>query len=434
MDFQNELQLDLKDFSIEEPYAGHDDRLHEDLQLPGVFGQTDDVSGIEPLLISDPYRELDDVTRGLTLQPSSLDCDGTFGSPFEELKSTAFDMHGPGSLTKPGSGVLARAACSVQIRAADGLPLQASSVFLGAVGFAVAFEALQEYFQTAQEAAILKMKPQKGTMKVTVRHKGAFWAGDCEMKIRLWIDCEVSGDFGTQYGLAAEFQRREGDPLVFTHSFSKVKAFLQSLAAPLPPSPETLVKLPEDPQLQDLHPTDVVTEEEMQPVVDMLTNEQCPRLQKEAANALAVIAGTAVSAARAVCRALHPMSGLFRGLLTNPAFDVACPAAQLAAVLPTAHCSTALASTLLEGSLDAVSKDCTEQVVREALATVIVNVLGTFVFDSQVVKPAKLLPALTDAAEKPFCQAPAVAAPLREAIALLDSDAGKLSGAGVAAF
>eukprot|EP00929_Paragymnodinium_shiwhaense_P105958 TRINITY_DN70_c0_g1_i1.p1 TRINITY_DN70_c0_g1~~TRINITY_DN70_c0_g1_i1.p1 ORF type:complete len:378 (-),score=83.77 TRINITY_DN70_c0_g1_i1:352-1485(-) len=243
-----------------------------------------------------------------------------------------------------------------------------ASSFLLDVSQAEAFEALERHFKAAEFACITKLRPAKGCLTVQVLHHGGHWSSQSEIKVRLHPKCSQESSFGSQHGLAVVFERRGGDALAFAQIFRRVRAALQAPGACV--SADILTDFP---AVAEVHTeaADKLTLEEMQPLMDMLSEVQPFSVQLAALNALVTLAMPSGKMPVVVCQALQTNEALLANVLTKTAFDhaAACLVA-LVAALAVESVSECFARALLGIASDRLQAGVAEQKIKACWVTV----------------------------------------------------------------
>lgn len=256
-------------------------------------------------LTGDFYRESDDVTRGVTLLsgeemyfPHELSCKCL-------TESAAPSMRFSDSVLPP----------AVPLAESQMLP---TSLRLTTDSAADVAESICQFLETEVASIIIKVSPQKFSVKADVFQDLNGCPAHCLLKARVWR-CGTT--------LLVEFCRRRGDSVAFQGLFRAAVQFLltkfESPAMPEmtnfalpPPAPETLAKL------------------ELLPLLDMIQGgaAQGP-LQAEALAALAALANLSQAGADAVCAALQELRPSLRAAGASPSSEVAFPACCLLSTL-----------------------------------------------------------------------------------------------------
>jgi len=178
------------------------------------------------------------------------------------------------------------------------------------------------------DASVIKVTPEKFSIKAVIFHKVGNCLLNCTLKVRVFQKPLSIG--GKQY-LVAEFRRRQGDAVVFNHIFDLVSSHLKAHDAPhagIPSEPiPPYLALPEH---ADAGGADI------QALVGMMANDDCPTVQVEALTVLLVYA-SAQAAATAISTALACHEDALHGLLSNSRSEVSYAARRLAGQLENPH-------------------------------------------------------------------------------------------------
>eukprot|EP00929_Paragymnodinium_shiwhaense_P118501 TRINITY_DN90411_c0_g1_i1.p1 TRINITY_DN90411_c0_g1~~TRINITY_DN90411_c0_g1_i1.p1 ORF type:complete len:406 (-),score=53.03 TRINITY_DN90411_c0_g1_i1:834-1976(-) len=250
-----------------------------------------------------------------------------------------------------------------------GLP---PSSFLLSLSQVEALAVLERYFNSEEIARITKVRPAKGCLTVLVSHHGGHWSAQCEIKIRLYPTCAQEIQAGFSHGLAVVFERRAGDGLAFAEVFRRARASLQAHSTSVLPPAEVPA-----PFSTNTTSVDNVMLEDMQPIMDMMSDLQPASAQIAALNALATYAATPTQKMPAIiCEALRSNESAFANLLKKNAFEFAGLGALVAATLPAESFSACFAMVLLGIASDRVHEGMVEQKIRACWATVLMNVVS----------------------------------------------------------
>eukprot|EP00929_Paragymnodinium_shiwhaense_P105959 TRINITY_DN70_c0_g2_i1.p1 TRINITY_DN70_c0_g2~~TRINITY_DN70_c0_g2_i1.p1 ORF type:complete len:366 (-),score=61.64 TRINITY_DN70_c0_g2_i1:504-1601(-) len=255
----------------------------------------------------------------------------------------------------------------------QGMHALPASSFLLDVSQDEAFEALERHFNTEEVAHIAKLRPTKGCLTVQVSHQGGHWAAQCEIKVRLYPNCSQATSLGSLYGLAVVFERREGDALAFAQIFRRVRAALQAPSAFVACFPAEETSPADCAADVDVgrEAMDELTVEEMQPLMDMMSDMQPASVQIAALNALVTFALPTGKMPAIVCQALRSNESLLANLLTKTAFEFACLGSLVAAALTVESFSECFARTLLAIASDRVQEGVADQKMHACWATVL---------------------------------------------------------------
>lgn len=176
----------------------------------------------------DFYREEDNHMRGVVLNSSHGPSLWDSGAGDKALHAESFD---PGSLELPPLEAPGSLAPPLSLRCPEphpwfsdavAPPLQPSdplfrfettTAFVDQGSAADLGNSLLNLFDAESTAAVMKARPHKFTMTVSVQCQGFA----CELKVRIYRRAS---------GFAAEFQRRSGEVFVFTAMFQRARAHL----------------------------------------------------------------------------------------------------------------------------------------------------------------------------------------------------------------
>eukprot|EP00929_Paragymnodinium_shiwhaense_P018431 TRINITY_DN12906_c0_g1_i1.p1 TRINITY_DN12906_c0_g1~~TRINITY_DN12906_c0_g1_i1.p1 ORF type:complete len:370 (-),score=44.03 TRINITY_DN12906_c0_g1_i1:326-1435(-) len=336
----------------------------------------------------DPYRDWGDVVRGVTLDDSAFDDQviASYQKKHPKSPEPCVDLS--------NCGLVEQVECTCMTE------FSLTSVCLGIVSQMMAFDILQKYFNTREYASITKLRAAKGWLMVKAWHDSGHRAAHCVFKIRVVPPCPSCTKAGVQPGLVAVFQRREGDSTAFMHILRRAKSYIQYHCGLAPATTQQLdcfdgPSLP----LGEMSAADMVTAEEIQPVIDMMHSMQQESIQLEALNALAIYLKCRQQTPELI-RFLRSHETVLLKQLVKTAFEFSCPAAHVAAALPAEHFSSTFAMNLLQTALNILRADLANEKVKAGWAMVLRNVMATFASNHDVVNPAELLPALADAIQK----------------------------------
>jgi len=318
---------------------------------------------------SDPYRELDDISRGcvLDMEPSAPAADSP--TLFRQLHGACFEIfphegawgkHGP-----PRAVAQESAAASPTFWASARPPSMAlasrvaTSVVLESASAAEAAACMYQFIATKLTAVITRVKPESYSVKAEVFHEVAGCPSHCSLKAQVF---EVPVGPGGELRVVVEFCRRYGDAVAFSRVFRQASRHLSGCFEwPQPEAPATAEHDSAPPPLLEACPQQ---EPGLQPLVAMLG---CAPLQAEALAALATLAAASTAGAAAVCAALAELEGLLAELLASGRFEVSHPAAWLAAELTRHGCSEVDRPCFLD-ALKGIAIDGAELLAQPELA------------------------------------------------------------------
>lgn len=311
------------EFSYYESFA------HDSHELQSVMSEGNKFAGFES---GDPYCELDDVTRGVSIaQPHGLD---TFWSTQKEnscMDSNSFFLPGGDyeySCFEKGPfsahSIFASESETFQLYHMPPITPSSEHFFFVPTTLFVKESSAQKIgnnlldFLTSQVvASITKVTLQKYAIKAEVFVDG----NSCMMKVRVY-------SHGEKY--AVEVQRRAGDPFIFQSTFQLLSDHLDACLGSS--SLETVTKqkplaVPAPPVLETTEEFQEYPESSLELVAPLLAMATIAGLQAEAASALAKMANGGRSSAAPLLESPDQVASALTHLLASGQLDVVYPAA-----------------------------------------------------------------------------------------------------------
>lgn len=314
--------------------------------LCGDFYRPDDVTRGVRMAVGD-FKEPDEYcTGGFQGYEGAAHSDGYYamglGEPFSSYPKLYDDLPHPGSSWGPPSfedknfGIKPPGVSRPNFDSALNPPsvpadpffeLETTTLLFSTRGPYVIATDLLKFLEEKVVASITKLTQKKYSVKVNVFMEERM----CSMKVRLWLKG------GTEYAL--EFQRRSGDCVMFNRVYQEAASFYQAQSQKadkvysvttgtraLPPALPLLPASFGPPALPD--DLGILDEADLVPLLDMAKCEGMPKLQAEAAAALADLAKNPANVAALCCdRVFETISALMAGKSMD-CEDVALPTAR----------------------------------------------------------------------------------------------------------
>lgn len=287
----------------------------------------------------DPYRELDDVTRGVSVaQPLGLDAfwpgqkescmdrnlyfltgnDYEYSS-FEKgplgVKTANSSAQPHGSSLAPDSEIFQAHHVPPSPPSSQHFFFVPTTLFLKNGCPQEIGNSLLEFFRSQVVASITKVTTAKYAIKAEVFVDGS----SCMMKVRMYTH-------GDEY--AVELQRRGGDAFILQSTYQLLSDHLRTCLGSISretPKSEKPLALPAPP---DLDRTEEVTESGLELVAPLLAMATIAGLQAEAASALAKMANGGRTAATPLLESPDQVASVLTHLLASGQTDVVYPAAR----------------------------------------------------------------------------------------------------------
>lgn len=182
---------------------------------------------------------------------------------------------------------------------------------------------LYKFLTTKVKSSIIKVRPEKFSIKAAVFHTVGNCLLHCVLKVRVYQAPRSSGK-GQHF--VAEFCRRQGDVVAFTHLFEVVSHHLKAC--------DTLHAGTEVPEVEATISIDCILPmprfnnavPDLQPLIDMMIDDDCQTIQVEAITALLNVASANVVTMRVIGTALAKHQTVFQGFLASDHVEVSYPA------------------------------------------------------------------------------------------------------------
>lgn len=409
--------------------------LSNDLGQDGEWG----AAGLDqPMrLQGDFYNEPDNATRGCVVLQGTDPCGHDFGTHEGSVWDSQFWFSKAPDLNEglmlsghddflAHSGIQAiinepRFSDSVAPREAEPGGFARTTVTILSSSAAEVAACIYKFLKSEVAASIRKVTPNKFAIKADIFNDVGGNFTNCLLKVRV-----LRPPGQESQGLLVEFNRRQGDVVSFGHFFAQASAhLLRCFPGSLGRSPASQAQALQMPPVPSVPEKLAAPQGDLQPLLDMVMNNDAPPLQAEAMAALVTIAGAGAASAAAMCGVLASLQlqEVLVSLWTDARIDVAYPAARLATELAR-HGADASAAQLLTSALQGAIASSTDRLVRLQLAEAVrAGACRSPVPGSAASCRGDLRAALTEALRSSACcSEEAVAVPLREALTALEGN------------
>lgn len=332
---------------------------------------------------NDLYTNDDDVVRGCSMSYATgydgcfgkLTKDGMEGDIFanlmpQSLECSLMDDGLAASMQCP-SLALQGSECQVRFQHDDVPPLRPNSehfhfpettAFVRNKDVHKIANSILDFLQSQTISSLQKVRQHKYSIKVDIFVEHVV----CTTKIRFWKLASEENSY------AIEFQRRAGDPFVFTEAYHQCLDFIASqwagISADLTAGPGKQTPMPQPPlppaEGDECSVSDL--DAKFFNLLELASMEHCPKSQAQAASALATLACDDVCIAKYLVK--PQILDKLLPLLSCDAVDVAYPTARMLSALAMHAAASIAESRVLKVMVNKISDPSSKQLVRLELA------------------------------------------------------------------